>query len=84
MMQAANTTATVGGGIVPGPGKTLAEAIAWLQANVPDLGNGLRDLCDVQLDGVSICDGTSIYALEFILAALALLGRQLLQAMVGM
>lgn len=75
----ANTTSAIGGTFVPGPGKTQAQANAYLQT-LPDLGGGLRDLCDATVNNLSICQGTEIYAAQFILPAVARAVRRLLEA----
>lgn len=75
----ANTTTTISGTFVPGPGKTQAQARAYLET-LTDLGNGLRDLCEAEVNSMSICENTRFNAVQFVLAAMAQAVRRLLEA----
>lgn len=65
-----NATVTLGAIFVPGEGHTQAEVRDWLESNAVT-NEGEPDLCEVQIDSLSICTDTTFYTLPYALASVS-------------
>lgn len=58
-----NTTLSLSGVMVPGPTYTSADVITYLNTEATRPGEPMPDLCNVDLNSLSICDGTEFYSI---------------------
>lgn len=73
-----NATVTLQGIFVPGEGHTQTEVREWLASNAVT-NEGEPDLCEVLIDGISICTDTQFYTLPYALGSVS--GRRSLLGM---